>query len=200
MWGERLECKWRNAVTRNGRSTICVLFKDFIYAFLEKVEGGEREGVIHQCQREIFIRLPLVHTWLGTEPTTQACALTGNPTDDFHFSGQHPINWATRVRAVEVQFKFRHYWGPHFYSSTMPCITCLCGNNLSERRTLTALLLLSQVQERRSLLLSIEQASTLCISPTHPQLHLQQAVWGHLMGFTVLRFFQPVFSLGRAKQ
>ena len=50
-------------------------FKDFIYLFLERGEGKERE-------RNINMYLPLERPPLGTWPTTQACALTGNPTGD----------------------------------------------------------------------------------------------------------------------
>ena len=46
-------------------------FKDFIYLFLEREK--ERE-------RNINVWLPLTCPLLGTWPTTQACALTGNRT------------------------------------------------------------------------------------------------------------------------
>ena len=36
---------------------------------------------------------------LGTEPITQACALTGNWTSDLSLVGRCPMNWATPVRA-----------------------------------------------------------------------------------------------------
>ena len=52
-----------------------VLFKDFIYLFLEKRREGEREGNVN-------VWLPLVRPLLGTWATTQACALTGNQTSD----------------------------------------------------------------------------------------------------------------------
>ena len=47
----------------------------FIYLFLEKGREGERE-------RNINVWLPLTHPILGSWPTTQACALTGNQTSD----------------------------------------------------------------------------------------------------------------------
>ena len=52
-------------------------FKNFIYLFLERGEGREKE-------REINIRvwLPLMHPLLGTWPATQAYALTGNRTSN----------------------------------------------------------------------------------------------------------------------
>ena len=46
---------------------------------------GERKGEKHQ--------LPPAHTLCGTEPTTQARALTGNQTGvTFRFAGQWPTN------------------------------------------------------------------------------------------------------------
>ena len=48
--------------------------KDFIYLFLERGKGREKEK--HQCV--VASRAPLT----GDPATTQACALTGNPTGD----------------------------------------------------------------------------------------------------------------------
>ena len=61
-----------------------MFFKDFIYLFLERGKGREkeREGNIDQ--------LLLEHTQLGTEPTTQACALTGDQTSDLLLCGMMP--------------------------------------------------------------------------------------------------------------
>ena len=50
-----------------------VFFKGFIYLFLERGEGREKER-----ERNISVWLPLTWPSLGT----QACALTGNPTRD----------------------------------------------------------------------------------------------------------------------
>ena len=52
------------------------LFKDFIY-LLFRGEGREKER-----EGNINVWLPLAHPLLGTWPTTQACALTGNQTSD----------------------------------------------------------------------------------------------------------------------
>ena len=46
-----------------------------IYLFLERGERREKER-----ERKIDVYLPLAHPLLGTWPTTQACALTGNQT------------------------------------------------------------------------------------------------------------------------
>ena len=50
--------------------------KDYIYLFLERGEGREKE------ERNINVWLPLSHSLLGTWPETQACALTGNQIGD----------------------------------------------------------------------------------------------------------------------
>ena len=52
-------------------------FKDFMYFFLERGEGREKER-----ERNINVWLPLTWPTLGTWPATQACALTWNPTGD----------------------------------------------------------------------------------------------------------------------
>ena len=57
-------------------------FKDFIYLFLERGEGREKER-----ERNINVWLPLTCPLLGTRPTTQVCALTGNQTGDPLVSG-----------------------------------------------------------------------------------------------------------------
>ena len=59
------------------KSPLAFKKKDFIYLFLERREGKEKER-----ERNINGWLPLVHPQEGTQPATQACALTGNPTRD----------------------------------------------------------------------------------------------------------------------
>ena len=49
--------------------------KYFIYLFLERWERREKER-----ERNINMWLPLVYPPLGTWPSTQVCALTGNQT------------------------------------------------------------------------------------------------------------------------
>ena len=54
----------------------CILtyfFKDLIYLFLERGEGREKER-----EKNVNVWLPLTSPQLGTWPTTEACALTGN--------------------------------------------------------------------------------------------------------------------------
>ena len=69
-------------------------FKYFIYLFLERGAGREEEEEKHQRERNIN-RLLLSRCQLGTWPTTQACALTGDPTGDLlvQFTGWHSIHW-----------------------------------------------------------------------------------------------------------
>ena len=50
---------------------------DFIYLFLERGVGREKEREIN-----INVWLPLAYSKLGTWPATWACALAGNPTGD----------------------------------------------------------------------------------------------------------------------
>ena len=56
-------------------------FKGFIYLFIFRETERERE-------RNINVWLPLARPLLGTWPTTQACALTGNRTG--HPLGHRP--------------------------------------------------------------------------------------------------------------
>ena len=56
---------------------LSLFLKDFIYLLLEKGEGREKER-----ERNINVWLPLMCPLLGTWPTTQACAPTGNRTGD----------------------------------------------------------------------------------------------------------------------
>ena len=50
-----------------------IFLKDFIYLFLERGERREKER-----ERNIHVWLPLELPLLGTWPTTQVCALSGN--------------------------------------------------------------------------------------------------------------------------
>ena len=71
-------------------------FKDFIYLFLER---GERKD--EEWGRNINVWLPLMWPPLGTWPTTQACALTGNWTSDPLVLSPRSIHWATPARAKD---------------------------------------------------------------------------------------------------
>ena len=74
----------------------CVSFlfkKDFIYLFLERGEGREKES-----ERNINVWLPLTHHPLGTCPATHACALPENQTSDplVHRSALSPLSHTSR--------------------------------------------------------------------------------------------------------
>ena len=56
--------------------TNAVLKNNFIFLFLEKGEGREKE------RERNNVWLPLIRPQLGTWPITQACALTENRTSD----------------------------------------------------------------------------------------------------------------------
>ena len=59
------------------------LFLPSFLSFTERRREGEREGEKHQCVvASCTPPLPLAHPQLGTRPTTQACALTGNRTNN----------------------------------------------------------------------------------------------------------------------
>ena len=60
------------------------VYKQFLKIYILKTlfisDRGERRE--KERRRNITVWLPLVHALLGTWPATQACALTGNQTDD----------------------------------------------------------------------------------------------------------------------
>ena len=81
--GERLRSYWHLVSTT----------QDFIYLFLE---GKGREG---ERERNISVWLPPACPLLGTWPTTQVCALTGNGAATLWFAGLCSIHWATPARS-----------------------------------------------------------------------------------------------------
>ena len=89
----------------------------FIY-FLERGKEGKRE-------RNINVWLPLTRPLLGTWPTTQACALTGNWTGNSLIRGPVLNQWATPARAQfyylisHIYFFIAFFFGFFlFFSST----------------------------------------------------------------------------------
>ena len=67
--------------------------KDFIYLLFDRGEGREKGKETLMCKRNIGW-LPLACPQSGTWPTTQACALTGNPTSDLSLWGTCPTHGA----------------------------------------------------------------------------------------------------------
>ena len=72
---------------RSSHTFLSFLKKRFyLFIFRERGREGERR------ERNISVWLPLVCPLLGTWPTTQACALTGNQTGSLWFAGWHSIH------------------------------------------------------------------------------------------------------------
>ena len=71
----------------------CNLKKDFIYLFLERGEGREKER-----EKIISVWLAFTCPLLGTRPTTQACALTGNRTGNplVHRPAINPLSYTSQ--------------------------------------------------------------------------------------------------------
>ena len=90
---------------------VFLIFKKYyIYLFLERGEGREKEERNHMW-------LPLTWPPLGTWPTTQVYALTGNWTGDPLVCSPHSIHWATPVRAEP---DFESNWTTlHFHQQLM---------------------------------------------------------------------------------
>ena len=74
-------------------------FKDFIYLFLGRRERRKKERERNIDVQEIHWSIVSQAPLLGTWPTTQACALTGNWTGDLWFTSWHSIHWTTSARA-----------------------------------------------------------------------------------------------------
>ena len=93
-------------------------FFGFIYLFLERREGREKER-----ERSISVWLLLMWPPLGTWPTTQACALTGNWTGNPLVCSLHSIHWATPARSFEIFLIILGDWVLHASLNTIffPC-------------------------------------------------------------------------------
>ena len=76
-------------------------YKRFYVFILEKGEGRKKDR-----ERNIGVWLPLACPLLGTWPTTETCALTGNQTSDPLVCRWCPTHWATPVRAKLMNFNF----------------------------------------------------------------------------------------------
>ena len=89
-----------------------LFLKDFIYLFLEREEGREKER-----ERNINVCLPLTWPLLGTWPTTQTSSLTGNQTSNPLVHSLHSIHWATPARALFVEKTI------HFTLNFLACLS-----------------------------------------------------------------------------
>ena len=75
------------------------VYFNFIYLFLERGEGKEEER-----ERKINVWLPPMRPLLGTWPTAQACALTGNRTDGplVHSPALHPLSYTSQGYVFKI--------------------------------------------------------------------------------------------------
>ena len=75
--------------------------------FKERRREGEREGEKHQCERETPIGCLSFALQPGTEPVTQACALTGNRTPDplVHGTRSH---WSGLEAALTTGYQIKN--------------------------------------------------------------------------------------------
>ena len=83
--------------------------KEFIHLFLERAEGREKEREKNIDVLETHPSFVPSCPQLGTQPATQACALTGNQTSNLWFSGRHSIHWATptQLHFLNLMFFFK---------------------------------------------------------------------------------------------
>ena len=78
-----------------------------LFIYFREGKGGEKRGRgTATCKRSID-RLPLTHPQLGTWPTTQACALTGNRTGDLSLCRMtlNPLNHAGQCLKIILEIK-----------------------------------------------------------------------------------------------
>ena len=77
IWCPMALSKWKDRWNMSGFFLFLrfIFFNDFIYLFLERREGKEKER-----ERNINVWLPPTHPLPGTWPLIQACALTRNQT------------------------------------------------------------------------------------------------------------------------
>ena len=70
-----------------------LFFLKILFIYLERREGKEKER-----ERNINVWLPLMRPQLGTWPTTQACALTGNRTSNpsVHRPTLNPLSYTSQ--------------------------------------------------------------------------------------------------------
>ena len=92
-------------VSKNPQQIIIIFNKDFIYLYLERGEGREKE-------RQRYINVWLLLTWplLGTWPTTQACALPGNWTGGPLVHSMLSIHWAAPAKATNYFYWSYQFW------------------------------------------------------------------------------------------
>ena len=96
-------------LARAGRifySFVCLfIYLDFIYLLLERGKGREKERE-RNINVSTLIWLPLIRPQLKTWPATQACALTGNRTNDLlvHRLALSPLNHTRKDAGLNLLF------------------------------------------------------------------------------------------------
>ena len=69
-----------------------VLLKIYLFILTERRREGEKEGKKHQCEKERSTNMRGTQPLLGSEHTTQACALTGSEPATLCFMRQSLTN------------------------------------------------------------------------------------------------------------
>ena len=105
-----------------------------IYLFMSREQGREeeREGEKHWCERETLIGCLLNEYCLGIEPTTQACALTGNQTTDLCGMSPNQLSQTSQGHDLLIQnlsvpslfYLFSQLLSPSHTDIILP-VTCL---------------------------------------------------------------------------
>ena len=91
-----------------------IFFKRFyLFIFRERGREREREGEKHRCKRETSIGCLSYAPQPGTDPATQACALTRNETRDFLLCGT-----MSHLLGHTAQSKPSQYWRQKHNSHT----------------------------------------------------------------------------------
>ena len=92
-----------------------LFFFQILFLFVFRERGGEKER-----QRNINVWLPLSRPLLGTWPTTQGCALTGNQTSDplVHRMALNPLSHTSSVSYTHLTLPTtgslcRSRWSPY---------------------------------------------------------------------------------------
>ena len=92
-------------VSLNSKYTVVEFFYFYFFIIFSRFYLFTFKGREKESERNINVWLPLMQPALGTWPTTQACALTGNQTGNPLVRSSRSIHWATPVRASCWVFK-----------------------------------------------------------------------------------------------
>ena len=95
-----------------------------MYLFLEREGKGGKEGEEHQCV------VDLVRPLLGTWPSTQACALTGNQTGELLVlrAALSPLSYTSQGLSQfkkNISLSYSHFLCPLKLCAWSKCLNCL---------------------------------------------------------------------------